>query len=417
MIETAVATPEVRIPWGAWRGDSELALTFPLDWTSVLLRPADGPELDDATIGGALDAPVGAARLNDLAVSGRTVAIAIDDLSRPVPSSRVLVPLVDRLAAAGIRERDITIVVGSGAHRAVTRQDLERKVGVNLLSRVNAVGHDPRGALADTGVTLADVPVRLNEAFYRADIRIGVSGVLPHPFAGFSGGGKIVIPGLADLDVLARTHKYALMGLRGGGGLDGNRFRTDMERAVREIGLHWSVNVVTNSRRQVTFVAAGDLVAAHRAAAAAARHVAATTAPEGLLDALIVNAYPKDTELLQIEGALVALRSGMLSWLTPSAPIVLAGASSDGLGTHGLFGAGGRLFRVPSPKTFLGGRPLIVFSPGATADDAATLFWPGYPFCRTWSDVITHVRSHVPTGARVGVVPCGPLQLASGVAS
>ncbi len=105
-------------------------------------------------------------------------------------------------------------------------------------------------------------------------------------------------------------------------------------------------------------------------------------APAAGLDALILNAYPKDTELLQIEAALAVLRSGMESWLRPDAPIVLTGACADGLGTHGLFGPGGRLFRVPSQKTFLRGGRSWSFLPKVDARVAAKVFWEGYPVCR-----------------------------------
>jgi nickel-dependent lactate racemase len=410
--DTLAALGEARIPWGAWHGDVQQSLPLPADWRHVMLAPADAPALSPMEIEDALEAPLGARPLSEVVHGKSTVAIAIDDLSRPVPASRLLEPLVDRLTGAGIRERDITVIVASGAHRRATPQDLACKIGGALLSRVNAIGHDPDGPLVDTGVALAGVPVRLNPAFCRADVRIGLGGVLPHPFAGFSGGGKIVVPGLAGLDVLVRTHKYALMGLRGGTTLEGNRFRGDMERAVSDIGLHWTVNVVTNSRREVAFVAAGDLVQAHRAAAAAATRLGTTRPPAGRLDAMVLNAYPKDTELLQIEAALVALRSGMASWLTPDAPVVLAGACSDGMGVHGLFGPDGRLFRVPSPRTFLAAHPLIVFSPNVSQDEAAKIFWSGYPFCRTWDGVLAQLRSRLPGHPRIGIVPCAPLQLA-----
>jgi nickel-dependent lactate racemase len=412
VIETLSERRVIRVPWASWRGDIQRELDFPPEWDVVPLPPADAPALDAAQIARALDEPVGAPRVEDLVRGKTSVAVAIDDLSRPVPASLVLEPLVSRLEAAGIRAEHITIVVASGAHRRATRDDLEQKIGQGLLRRVRAVEHDPTASLVDTGVSLAGVPVRINAAFWHADVRVGVCGVLPHPFAGFSGGGKIVIPGLADLDVLARTHRYALMGFSGGPGQGKNRFRTDMERAVGEIGLHWTVNVVTNSRREIAMVAAGDFVQAHRAAAAGAARVGSTAAPHGLLDAMVLNAYPKDTELLQIEASLAALRCGMDAWLAPAAPIVLAGACSDGLGSHGLFEPGGRLFRVPSQKTFLAGRPLIVFCPTVDPDVAASIFWSGYPVCPTWEGVIGHLRQYLAPGARVGIVPCAPLQIA-----
>jgi hypothetical protein len=234
---------------------------------------------------------------------------------------------------------------------------------------------------------------------------------MPHPFAGFSGGGKIVVPGLADLDVLARTHKFALMGLQGGAKLSGNTFRTQMEAAVRKVGLHWTVNVVVNSCRETAFVAAGDFVAAHREAATAAARIGATAPPNEPLEALILNAYPKDGELLQVEAALVALRNGLMSHLAPGAPIVLTAACRHGLGVHGLFGPGGRLFRTPAIKSFLDARPLWLFSPGVDVAAARVVMHESYPFYSEWTELVSALRRQLHAKARVGVVPCGPLQL------
>ena len=125
------------------------------------------------------------------------------------------------------------------------------------------------------------------------------------------------------------------MGFRGGGPLEGNRFRAEMEGAVRQIGLDWTVNVVVNSAREAAGVFAGDMVEAHRAAAAAAARIGLTPPPPSLLDAIVLNAFPKDGEFLQVEAALVPLRNGMMSWLTPTAPVVLSAACPRASGITG----------------------------------------------------------------------------------
>lgn len=402
----------VEVPWSAWHGDGRAALGVPADWRVNVLGMAGALGLSDEAIAAALDVPVGAAPLATLAAGARTAAIAVDDITRPTCSAPILRHLVDRLAAAGLAGPAVTIVIASGAHRRATRRDLELKIGGGLLERVRVVCHDPSDDLVPTDAALGGVPVRLNRAFVGADLRIGVGAVMPHPFAGYSGGGKIVIPGLADLDVLARTHKFALMGLSGGGAsLEQNRFRTEMEQAVRRIGLHWTANVVVNADRQTAFLAAGDFVIAHRSAVAAAMRVGATAAPPAPLDALIVNAYPKDGELMQIESALVGLRQGMLDWLAPGAPVILTAACPQGLGEHGLFGPGGRLYRHPAVKTFLGGRKLWIFAADLDQRELRTLFPAEYPAYSSWHALTADLRRQLPARASVGVVPCGPLQL------
>lgn len=412
--QTVAAGFGVQLPWCAWTSDREQRLDFPASWQSVELRMADAPALSRAEVARALDQPIDAPPLEILARGKRSASIAIDDRTRPLKTAVLLPQLIDRLLQAGIPADRITVVMATGAHRVASAEDFDVKVGRELLGRVRVVPHDPSADLVDTGVALGGVPVRINREFLEAELRIGVGGVMPHPFAGFSGGGKIVIPGLADLEVLARTHKAALMGFRGGAGLEGNSFRSEMEAAVRQIGLHWTVNVAVNGRRDAAAVHAGDLVAAHRAAASAAAAIGATAPPARLLDAILLNAYPKDGELLQIEAALTPLRRGMLSWLAPGAPIVLSAACAEGVGHHGLFGAGGRLFRRPSRKSFLKDHPLVIFSPGVDRKAVSNVFWDGYGFCATWAATVSALTTRMKERASVGIVPCAPLQVPAG---
>jgi nickel-dependent lactate racemase len=413
----AVATDlqPVHLQWDAWHGDYRHRLDVPASWQIVEMRMADAPALSPDAVAEALEHPLGALPLDQISIGRRAAAIAIDDLSRPTHTAPLVEHVVRRLLKAGLALGDITIVIASGAHRPATARDIELKIGA-VANHLRVVAHDPAGDLAGTGVMLGGVPVRLNRAFLDADLRIGIGCVMPHPFAGFSGGGKIVVPGLADLEVLARTHKFALMGLQGGAKLTGNRFRTEMEDVVRRIGLDWSINVVVNSRRETAVLVAGDFVAAHREAAAAAAKVGATRVPDHSLDALILNAYPKDGELLQVEAALVALHNGLMSPLGPSAPVILTAACRHGLGVHGLFGPNGRLFRAPAIKTFLGKRPLWFYSPGADVSAARVVAHDTYPFFSAWSALVENLQHHLRPDARIGIVPCGPLQIATGTA-
>lgn len=387
-----------------------MEFALPLAWKPIELTMRDAPALDGAAIDRALDSPVGALGLEALARGKRRAVIAIDDITRPTRTAPLLARIVERLTGAGLRFEGITVLIATGAHGPATKLDLRLKLGA-LFGQVRAVSHDPVHGVSDSGVTLGGGPIRVNREFLEADLRIGMGGVMPHPFAGFSGGGKVVLPGLADLDSVVRSHKYALMGFGGGLKLEGNRFRRDMERAVREIGIDWTVNVVLNSKCQTAALVTGDMVEAHRAACARAREIGATAAPAEPLDALVLNAYPKDSELLQVEAALVALRAGMSEWLKPSAPVVLLGACPDGLGSHQLFGPGGRLFRKPTPKGYLGDRPLHIVSPAVKADVTRAAFWDGYPYSESWESCVSLLVGSLPPFSAVGIAPSGPLHV------
>jgi nickel-dependent lactate racemase len=378
--------------------------------TAVRLEPAGAEELSDDDVRRALTHPIGTPSLATIAAGRTRVAIAIDDVTRPTPTARILQPLVQQLNTCGFDDDSITVIVATGAHRPASERDIRWKLGP-LFERVRTISHDPHGALRDTGVELAGTPVRLHPAYLEADLRIGIGAVMPHPFAWFSGGAKVVLPGLADLEVVARSHRFALMGFHGGHDAATNRFRRIMESAVRTIGLDWTVGAVVDERRRLVGLVAGDVVDAHRKAAELASAAGATVPPRQLLDGLLLNAYPKDAELLQMEAALVGLRRGVLGWLKPEAPIVLMGAASDGLGRHGLFGPGGRLFRSPGRLTVLGQHPLILFAPGASREDASQAFWRGYRFTTDWAEVQDWLDGGLPPNATLGIIPAGPLQL------
>src|SRR5687768_4520572 len=254
--EGTMAERSLVAPWGAWTGRS-VGLAVPDAWQIIELSMRDAPAMTAGEIDRALDRPVGADRLDVLASSRRRAVIAVDDITRPTRTAPLAEAVVARLTAAGMPLDAITVLIATGAHASATSTDVRLKVG-DLADRVRVISHDPTADVVETGVSLGGQPVRVNREYLAADLRIGIGGVLPHPFAGYSGGGKIVLPGLSDLESVVRSHKYALMGFRGGLQLDGNRFRTDMEAAVAAIGIDWTVNAVMNSGCDTAAVVAGD---------------------------------------------------------------------------------------------------------------------------------------------------------------
>ena len=236
--------------------------------------------------------------------------------------------------------------------------------------------------------------------------------VVPHAFAGFSGGAKMVLPGLSNIESIEWTHKAVMMGLRGKAGtLEGNRFRAEFERVARHAGVQLSINVVVNGRREMAGVFAGYLEAAHRAGANFAREVYATALPQEPFDLVILNAYPKDDELLQAENAFMFHHTAPAGYLKEDGVIVLASACSLGMGHHGLFGVHQRLYRKPVKKGFLGERLVVGFMPGVTSDEFHQIYWEGYPHFGEWGEVVAFLRARFPNGARVGVLPWSSMQI------
>lgn len=401
----------ISIPWKAWHGDDACALFFPEAWDVQLCTMADAPALSELEIRKAMSQPIGKPGLGAVASAARTVAIAVDDITRPTPTSKLLPIVLEQLGEAGIEKENIKIIIASGAHQSASRNDLVRKLGENVAREYRIVRHDPNQNLAEVGTNLDKTPVRINKEFLESDLKLSMGCITPHPFAGFSGGGKLVIPGLASMEIIERTHRYVMMGLRGGMGVvEGNQFREEVEEVCRRWSSYLILDVVINRAREIAGLFVGDLKSAFQKGVEFARKVYRTPLPANT-DIAVLNAYPKDIDLIQSENAFNVLRSTAQPFVRDGGKIVLVTASSDGRGVHGLFQPGGRLYRKPIRKRWLGNRDLIVFSPGISKDEFQSLFWEGYSFGRTWNEVLRILGDDQPNYPKVAVFPCASVQL------
>jgi len=400
------------LPWRAWFGDEQLNIFFPEHWQVDVLAMQDAPAMPKSEITAALMRSIDAPPLYSLAMGKRRVAIAVDDLSRPTPAGVILPVLLEMLRLCEVSDEQISIVISLGSHGALTPDEIARKVGKETAQRVRVENHDCRRNLIDIGLKVGQTPVLLNRTFAEADLKILLGSVVPHAFAGFSGGAKMVLPGLSNIESIEWTHKAVLMGLRGKAGtLEGNRFRAEFERVARHVGVQFGINAVVNSRREIAGLFVGDVEAAHRRAAEFAREVYATRLPAEPLDVAIFNAYPKDNELLQAENALMFHHTAPPSYLKEDGLILFSSACSLGMGHHGLFGPQQRLYRKPMRKGFLGNRHLAAFMPGVTSDAFYQIYWEGYPHFRAWEATLEFLQQRYPNGARVGIFPCSSIQI------
>ncbi len=408
-VETSGPAAVVELPWGAWHGDDRHDLGLPKHWSTDVLKAHSATPCTEADIEQALSDPIGSAPLEELASGCRSVCIVVDDLARPTRAGDVLPPLLARIIRAGIEETSIDIVVATGSHGPVERVGVAQKVGEAIAVRYRVRCHDCRSPLADTGMAYGDRTLQINRTFFEADLKIVVGCVLPHSFAGYSGGAKLVIPGLANIEATARSHKFVQMGLRGGGDPNENRFRTEAEDIARQIGLRFAVCVVTDSSRRTTAICAGDPVQSHRAACEIARDAYATELRCDY-DVAVLNAYPKDIDLVQADNAFVALKTAAKPIVQTDGLYVLTTAASEGLGRHGLFAPGGVSYRKPAKKRQLAGRELWIYAPALAVTDVRQLYWEGYPVFDDADDLKRALHQRFPADARCVVFPCAPMQ-------
>lgn len=400
---------DIVLPWGAWYGDAQHVLHIPSAWKCDVLTPRSVSTCTVDEIEVALLNPVDSPPLEKLAQNCRSVCLVVDDIARPTRTYEILPPILQQLRSAGIADNEICIVVALGSHGPPTRDMLTAKLGAEALSRFRVECHDCRQGLASTGIQYGEQELLVNRTFQLADLKIGIGTILPHSFAAFSGGAKLVVPGLVDIDSIARSHKFVQMGLRGGSDANKNRFRQEAENIARRLGMQFCVSVVVNLERVATAVVAGDVVAAHRRATEIATKCFRTDV-DGVYDCAILNAWPKDTDLIQAENAFVALKTARRSIVRDGGLYVLTSAASEGIGCHGLFGPGGVSHVVPRRKRGLGSCDLWVYSPNVSEKDIRTLFWDGY---RAFSDSVqleTALRARFGATASVAVLPGAAMQ-------
>ncbi|MCL4541819.1 MAG: hypothetical protein M1396_05725 [Chloroflexi bacterium] len=191
-------------------------------------------------------------------------------------------------------------------------------------------------------------------------------------------------------------------------------FRAEIEECARLAGIDAIANAVLTQERGIAYLAVGDLIAAHRAAVSAARHIYATKVPHNA-DICLLTAYPKDTEYVQLGLALNIWNSAKKPIVHEHGSVVLCTAASEGAGFHSLMGPGmflGQRWVQSTPAAALLPRNVILFSPGITPQDLSPRAKETLTFCQTWDDVIAALRSHHSSTARVAVFPCSAMQIA-----
>ncbi len=401
---------EIELPWSAWHADTVHRLKPVGSWRIDRIGPGSSRPLEPSELRGRIDEPAGSRGLPEVVRGRKSACIVIDDAARPTRTAELLPIVLARLAEGGIDAADVRIVAAVGSHRALTDDELNWKVGADIRARCAVESHDCRGELAPTGIQYGDAELRINRTYMQSEVRVVIGSVLPHPFAGFSGGAKLVLPGLADLNSIQRSHQFVQMGLRGGADPNANGFRKEAERIVRELGLDYALCVVPNIHRETVGLCAGDFVKAHRQACRCgeAEFSAELTRT---YDCAIVNAFPKDVDLIQAESAFTAWKSVKAPVVKEGGIVVLTCAAPGGRGRHGLFEPGGVSYRRPQPKRWLRGRELWLYTPSVPADDVHELYWEGYPVFRDGEELMAELGRRLPEDARVGVFPCGPLQI------
>lgn len=318
--------------------------TVPLRLDSALaewhvIRPGFAPALPQAAevFRAACREPIGGKPLREVIQPGDRVVIVTSDGTRPVPNRKLIPWLLQELP---VPVEQVTVLLGTGSHRANTPGEIAAMFGEDLAGRIKIVNHAAFDAQANVyvGQSAAGEPAYLNKIYVEADKRIVVGFIEPHFFAGFSGGAKGIVPGIASIDTIIRVHGFDLMAdpLSTWGTLEENPIRRELESMVQHCPPHFMANVTLNAAKEITDVFVGDYIAAHRRGCEKSRAEAMQAVPH--LFPLVITSnsgYPLDQNLYQtVKGISAGARIA-----EPGGTVLIASECSDGLPDHGNFGA------------------------------------------------------------------------------
>jgi nickel-dependent lactate racemase len=377
----------------------------------------------------ALDRPIGAPALSGLARGKRSAAISVCDITRPAPNRRTLPPMLRRLEEAGIPRENVTILIATGLHRPATEQEIREICGDEIAAAYRVVNHDARNLSSHRhlGSTAAGTPVYVDERFVAADLHITLGFIEPHLMLGFSGGRKLVAPGLAAQETIKVLHSPKFM--RDERAVEGSIERNPLHRELLEIARlarhDFLLDVALARDRSIAGVFAGHPEAAHRRGVEFVSQVMLETLDEPADAAIATSAgYPLDLTFYQaIKGVTAASHV-----VKPGGCILLAAACQEGAGAPEFRRM---LLEGASDAQFLAriqGAPVTVdqwqleklaivttrqdllwYVPGLPAEYHAGLWGRSYA---TMTSAIEALASKLPRGASIAVIPEGPYVLA-----
>ncbi len=310
-------------------GAGALTFVLPDAVDATVIEPRAVPGVADTAA--AVRQAVGDALAQGTLARPGTTAIAISDATRPVPNDTLLPPLLNALHARGVGVEDISIIVGTGNHRAATPDELPQLVGADIARRYRVLSHvyDDPAQLVRLGETSRSTPVVINRTFAEANTRIIVGMIDPHQFVGYTGGCKGAFIGLAGGETISANHSMLSDPAAKLGVCNGNPVREDIDELTDFLPIDLVINVVLNTANEVVRVFAGDPHDVLAAAVPLVQDVCETAVPHAM-DVVIASpgGYPKDINLYQAQKAL----AHACELVRPGGSVILVAECREGAG-------------------------------------------------------------------------------------
>lgn len=415
-----MAHREVEIPYG----HGVRTLKVPEANLAWVVGPTRMPPVADLpeAVRQALAAPIGSPSLTELvAQHGTKTMILVDDGTRNTPQTQILPVLLAELNAAGVADSDITVMIALGTHRPMNEAECAQRYGQEVVNRVKVINlpQEPEH-FEDLGKTPSGVPIHVSRLYLESEISIAVGNIIPHMYAGWAGGAKMVQPGVTSSVTTAETHLMAGPRVYEILGQVDNPVRKEMEEIALRTGLTCIVNVVLNSEGEIVAVVAGHPVKAHRAGVDIAKPIYTVDIDERC-DIVIAGAHPADRDLWQgfkpINGCgMLAKDGGTLilvipapEGISPDHPLLVELGTTDEATVHDMLKSGKICDGVAAATylAFVQTRRRInvaVVTDGFTNEEAARI---GITATPNLEKALAEALSRHGRNARIGVVTKG----------
>jgi nickel-dependent lactate racemase len=249
---------DVWIPYGK----TEVCARVPTRNFLASIEPNEKTKIEDqnAEIIRALNNPIGSRKLSEIAKENDKVTIVVDDATRATPSHIMIIPLLNELNKAGVKDENITVIFGCGSHRSVNQEEKEKILGKEALSRIKTISHNHKAEdQVHIGKTSYGTNVKVNKIFAEADLKILAGDINLHYYAGYGGGRKGVLPAVSSSDTIQHNHALMLHPKAKTGVLNENPVNEDMMEAAKIAKVDFILNIVTNSKNELIKAFAGDL--------------------------------------------------------------------------------------------------------------------------------------------------------------
>ena len=405
------------LPQLAWFGAKELKLTLPESWDVEVCNMAgyDRPNLKPDEIKASIASPIGMTPLREYARGKKEVVIIFDDMSRVTRVAEIVPHVLEELTAAGIEDGKIRFIAACGCHGAMNRNDFAKKLGEDVLRRFPVYNHSPWENCTYVGTTTRGTKLSFNAEVMKCDLKIGIGSVVPHIMAGFGGGGKIMLPGVASYETILGLHSPQISSEKTGfrdtvtgmGIVADNPRRRDINEAVAIAGLDMKIDAIVNTWGETVAIYAGAPMPAFTAALEDAKvHYLTPSAKDK--DIVFANSYAKVNEA--ISGLMVAFPS-----VKPQGgDVVLVANAPEGQITHYLMGPfgneiGGKLRLQMAPPQNI--NRLIIYSEYPELSGKNYLQSTGkLAMMNDMNKVVATLRESYGTNARVAVYPNADIQ-------